>query len=483
MHGKLMSRKKADLVDLIEQMIVRYPDLEDIIERPALIEVINDLQALRHELQRALGFTGEWMDRAAESKVYELASLGDQYARCGDYANAIAIYCTILEECNASDYPTDDEGQYVDAINHTVALLKEALLHLDFAQHEQLRQRVLDMLVGTLIWDVEFGGIGYGCEAEDIILEIARPADIFRIREYVNLIADRERTEERFSNWSAEAYERFLMELDRIDSIDPEETLKRLQSKELHYLCASKLLDLKRYEQAASIIGRKLKEPHELRRGLDLLLSHNQAQRAIQLAEDVLGRDYDIGITEWLIGLYQQQGDQETEFRWQLKRMQTDPRINHYISLRAVSESLDNWQTIRAQVVAELEQKQEYQALTLVYLHDENWDLAWETLGKVSEPRYHHPSAVIYRLDFTVAEKSRHVRPALAIPIYIQYAHAEITARNRNHYAIAAQLLQEVRRMYQQINDGECWNQFIADLRIKFKQLPALQDELDKAGL
>ncbi len=339
MHGKLMSRKKADLVDLIEQMIVRYPDLEDIIERPALIEVINDLQALRHELQRALGFSGEWMDRAAESKVYELASLGDQYARRGDYANAIAIYCTILEECNASDYPTDDEGQYVDAINHTVALLKEALLHLDFAKHEELRQRVLDMLVGTLIWDIEFGGIDYSCEAEDIILEIAHPADISRIREYVNLIADRERTKERFSNWSAEAYERILMELDRIDLIDPEETLKRLQSKELHYLCASKLLDLKRYEQAASIIGRKLKEPHELRRGLDLLLSHKQAQRAIQLAEDTLGRDYDKVITEWLIGLYQQQGDQETEFRWQLKRMQTDPRINHYVDLRTVSES------------------------------------------------------------------------------------------------------------------------------------------------
>ena len=489
LHDVLMSREKEDLLDIIEEMIGRYPELEDILEdivADAAVGGASDqlnLQALRQELKQALTSGWEWMDRVAENKVYELTRLGSRYARRGEYAHAIALYCAILEECNANDYPTDDEGQYVEAINDTVDHLKEAISHLDFAQHEALRQRALDALVGALIWDIEFGGIGYGYEAEGLILVIAQSADITRIREHLSSLADGEKIEERFSNWRAEAYEKFLMTLDRLDSIDPEETLKRLRAKELPYLYASKLLDLKRYEEAAEVIRTKPHSAYEFQRGLDLLLSHDQAETAIQLAEGALGSEYDKRIMEWIIGLYQQREDQETEFRWQLKRMRTDPQIDHYIGLRAVCESLDNWQTIRPQVIAELEKNQAYQALTLAYLHDKDWDLAWVSLDKVSEPQHHHPSHVIYRLDFTVAEESRHARPAPAIPIYIKYARAEIALRNRKRYAAAAILLREVRGMYRQINEPEDWDQFIADLRIEFKQLPALQDELNKAGL
>ncbi len=489
LHDVLMSRGKEDLLDIIEEMIGRYPELEDILEDIVADTAIGgasdqlDLQALRQELKQSLAFTGVWMDRVAENKVYELNRLGSRYARRGDYAQAIAIYCAILEECNAHDYPTDDEGQYVEAINDTVDHLKEAISDLDFAQHKDLRQRALDALVGALIWDIEFGGINYGYEAKDLILEIAQSADITRIREHLGLLADRERIEERMTNWRAEAYESFLMTLDRLDSIDPEETLKRLRAKELPYLHASKLLDLKRYEEAAEVIRTKPQSSYDFQRGLDLLLSHDQAGSAIQLAEGWLGSEYDKRIMEWIIGLYQQRGDQETEFRWQLKRMRTDPQIDHYIGLRAVSESLDNWQTIRPQVIAELEKKRAYQALTLAYLHDKDWDLAWVSLDQVSERQDHHPSHVIYRLDFTVAEESRHARPAPAIPVYIKYARAEIALRNRKRYAAAAKLLREVRGMYRQINKPESWDQFIAGLRIEFKQLPALQDELNKAGL
>ncbi|MCY4020394.1 MAG: hypothetical protein OXG39_13380 [Chloroflexi bacterium] len=486
LRDALMSRQKEDLVDIIEEMILLHPELEDIVEVVAGDGSSNqhlDLQSMRRELRQSLAVTGVWMDRVAENKVYELTRLGSRYARRGDCAHAIAIYCAILQECNANDYPTDDEGQYVEAINNTVEHLKEAVSGFEFAQQEGLRQRVLNVLVDTLIWDIEFGGIDYGYEAEDLLLKIAQLADICRIREHISLIADRESVEERFSNWGAEAYENILMKLDKLVSIEPEETLKRLQAKELHYLYASKLLDLKRYKQAVGIIDEKMKKPHELIRGLDLLRSHDQAETAIQLAEEALGSEYDNRIMEWLIGFYQQQGDRETEFCWQMKRMQIDPHINHYLGLRAVSESLHNWRTVRPQIVAELEKKQAYQVLTLTYLNEKDWNMAWVSLDKVSEPQFHHPSHVIYRLDFTVAEASRQVLPAPAIPVYVKYARAEIALRTRKRYAEAAKLLLEVRGMYRQMNDSASWQTFIADLRQEFARLPALQDELNKAGL
>ncbi len=481
----LVSREKTDLLDIIEEMLVRCPDLEDIVERVADTGAANqvpDLQAIRHELKGALAFRGEWMDHTAKNKVYELASLGDRYAWRGSYAHASAIYCAILEECNANDYPTDDEGQYIEAINITVARLKEALSHLDIDEHEDLRQRLLNALVGAVIWDINFGGIGYGEDADEIILEIAQPADTPRIRERIHSAEAGKRGKDFYSNWTGEAFEYFLMALDRIDSTDPEETLKRLQAKELHYLYASVLLGLKHYEQAAGVIA-KLQPSYELRRGLDLLVGHQQNQTAIQLAEAALESDYDSRIADWLIDLHREQGDGQAEFRWQLNRMRREPHINNYISLRAAAEAVGDWRSTRPKVVSELKRKEANAVLAQVYLHDEEWDLAWDALGKVSLRPGHHPAHVNYRLDFAVAEKSRHVRPARAMPIYVNYARAEIDLRTRKDYASAAELLREVREMYRQMNDSAGWQALIADLRREFARLPALQDELNKAGL
>ena len=487
LHDTLMQRSNEVLVDIIEQMIDLYPDLQDILDRPtpemvAEQEATIDVQAFRRELRRSLSFSGEWMDRTAENKLYEIASAGERFARHGDYLNAIVIYCTILEECNASEYPTDDEGDYVVAVNHTVDMLKDALSHISLGENNNLRQGVLDALVGTFIWDVDFGGIGYGDDAPDIILEIVRPTDVKRIRQQIEVAQER-RSQSRYGGWSVEAYERFLIQLDAFDSVDPEETLKRLRAQGLHYLLASKLLDMKRHDEAVAVIREHLTGSYELERGLDLLASHDQTEQAIQLAEEATNRGYDNRLVNWLITLHQKQGDREAEFRWQLNRMQSEPSIDHYIGLQTASKVVGNWNIVRRQILEELNQKQVYETLTLAYLHDEEWDLAWETLDKATAPQYHHPSWAIYRLDFTVAEKSRHARPALAIPVYIKYARAEIDIRNRKHYARAAQLLGEVRKLYHQIDDVEGWTQCIADLRAEFKQLPALQDELKKARL
>jgi hypothetical protein len=331
-------------------------------------------------------------------------------------------------------------------------------------------------------WDVDFGGIGYGDDAPDIILEIVRPTDVKRIRQKIEVAKER-KSREPYGNWGMEAYERFLIQLDAFDSIDPEETLKRLRAQGLHYLLASKLLDLKRHDESVSVIREHLTGSYELERGLNLLTSHDQTMLAIQIAEETLHRRYDNRLATWLITLYQKQGDREAEFRWQLKRMQAEPNITHYIDLQTVSNALGNWKIVRSQILEELNRKQVYETLTLAYLHDEEWDLAWNTLDKATTAQHHHPSWAIYRLDFTVAEKSRHVRPVLAIPVYIKYARAEIAIRNRKHYAEAAQLLSDVRKLYHQIDDATGWTEFIANLRTEFKQLPALQDELKKARL
>jgi uncharacterized Zn finger protein len=86
-------------------------------------------------------------------------------------------------------------------------------------------------------------------------------------------------------------------------------------------------------------------------------------------------------------------------------------------------------------------------------------------------------------MDFEVAERSRHARPQKALPVYVDYARREINARNRNHYAQAARYLAIVRELYQQLGDEDAWRGTISGIRGEFRQLPALQDELNEAKL
>lgn len=487
----LLTREKEDLIGLIEEMIIQHPELEYTVESWTMNEA-NDgqnldldrlLPDLRQELKQVLEAGWQWMDRVAEDKVYELTRRGSRFARRGETAGAIAVYCAILDECNAHDYPADDEGQYVEAINSTVDHLKAAMAQYDFADDEALRRRLLDTLVDTLIWDIEFGGIEYGYEAEALILGTAQAADLPRIREHINLVANRRLAQKRSSKWGDEAYENFLMKLDGLDATEAKVTLQRLQAKELHYLYASKLLELERYEEAGDIIKAKLQSAHELLRGLDALVSHQRINTAIELAKAALAREYDKRLATWLIDLHKQLGNQEAELHWEKIRMREEPKVDFFADMQSAAESLNLWQTLRPQFISELEDKEDHKTLTSIHLQDEDWDSAWETLEKFISSSNRRQEPGYYDQDFAVAKASRHVKPAQAIPIYIKYARAEIFQRTRKRYAVAADLLAEVRKMYEQLNDSASWDQLIADFRQQYERLPALQDELDKAGL
>lgn len=487
LHDVLRARSKEDLAGIIEQMVTRYPDLQDIVERP-VPEAVGDLQAtidtqsLRRELRNALKFSGGWMDHTAENKVREIANVGKRFAARDQYANAAAIYITILDECNSSEYPTDDEGEYVIAVSDTFDLLKDVLSRLNLAQDNPLRERVLDVLVGTFIADTEFGGIGYGDGATALILEAARATDYRRVREQIETAKKRAAGRE-YNSWSVETYENFLIDLDALDETDPEETLNRLREQGMHHLLAKKLLDMGRNDEAITVIRKQISGSYNLQNALDLLVSRNLTQQAIQIAEKTVSKQHDIRLVNWLIALYQKQGDTDAHFRWLLKRMESEPSIPHYADLKATAEAARKWSTLRPQVLMRLRQEQKFVVLTLAYLEDEEWDAAWDALEKVgSDPKERHFWG-LSTLDFTVAEKTRKALPYRALPVYIKYARLEIEKRNRGSYAIAAQLLREVQSLYKQMDDEAGGKQLITDLRLEFRQLPAFLDELKKAKL
>ena len=86
-------------------------------------------------------------------------------------------------------------------------------------------------------------------------------------------------------------------------------------------------------------------------------------------------------------------------------------------------------------------------------------------------------------LQAQVAHAASRQKPKESIRLYLELAEGLIQARGRNNYAQAAEYLQQVRETYFRMGEEQAWRVLIASLRNQHHNLPALQDELDRARL
>ena len=117
--------------------------------------------------------------------------------------------------------------------------------------------------------------------------------------------------------------------------------------------------------------------------------------------------------------------------------------------------------------------------LTEIYLQEGDIDRALQLVQKESGSVFWGASSL--RLE--VAQAAERPRPRAALEIYLPLVKQNINGRNRESYRNAAGYLSRIRKLYQALNEENNWRQLITKIRQEHKNLPALQDELKKAGL
>jgi len=405
----------------------------------------------------------------------QVSSIGDNLAQRGDWFNAAAVYRTVLEEFAEMDdgfFDPHDDGIFSSLYDITSAL-ERCLAQSVVKDNNKERLAILNALLGVFIWDMKMGGYGLSDDLPELILQYIQREDISPIRKRVEQARDGLKRD-----WGAETYQAFLIDLDMLDDVDPEVILANLNAQGMDHLLTAKLLDLGRIDESLEVIRENMHDPHEHRRALDLLIKYGHQTSALPLAEEILAKSYDYRLADWLIGQYKVGNNEEGLLRWQKCQMVERPTVEHYRDMQTTAQSIGQWDTLRPQIIRDLQASENYELLTRIYLHDEEWVLAWETLPKAEATNTYGRL-----LDFTVAQASHHVMPEQAIPVYIKHARKAIANRNRDQYAVAASLLATVQKMYDQLDEIEKWEQLITDIRTEFKNLPALKDELKKAGL
>jgi len=82
-----------------------------------------------------------------------------------------------------------------------------------------------------------------------------------------------------------------------------------------------------------------------------------------------------------------------------------------------------------------------------------------------------------------VAKAAESEHPWEAIKLYQGMAEEAIALRQRKSYSYATSLLRHVRELYERAGDSAGWTKYYGALKNRYAHLPALQDELRKAGL
>ena len=88
-----------------------------------------------------------------------------------------------------------------------------------------------------------------------------------------------------------------------------------------------------------------------------------------------------------------------------------------------------------------------------------------------------------FDLQVKVVQAASEQRPRESIRLYMQLVENLIRQRGGKNCVQAAGYLRPVHEIYLRLGESHTWETLIANLREKYRNLPALREELDRAGL
>lgn len=478
LENALGQRDKADLILLIQKMIARYPDLEEMVyvtpagTASATASVNPDL--IRRQVEQAIKHGDYGHDYGAAAGIAdELETIMQQanpYRERDDWLNAAVIYSTALDTL-LSQYENiyDHDGDLGVVFGDGSEQLGECLEEI---QQPEKRLEILRVLVAIIVKDIKVGGYGFADYAYDIVLMQSEPAEKAEIVTWVEdeLAKAVSSLDEYSKKWRTGAFGRLLLNL-QADSLTDEQFIELCRRTSQLNLLVERLLQLGYVDEAVS--DAQTASDYELLALADLFVAHGHNTIAEELVEKRAEASKDTRLDNWLKNQAVNSGDWRKAVGHAENKFWKRSTVENYQEIKDIADKLGDWTGRKEKILARLTQKEDYSLLTQVYLLEGEVDTALTTLPKV---RY------AGGLAMEVAEAAETTHPREAIRLYQQQIERLIAGRGRSNYAEAADYLIRVRKLYQRLSETDTWLGYIGAIRDQKPRLPALLDELKQAG-
>ena len=480
---RLRALDKDALIKLIQRMIDREPDLEAAVE--VWISAMTgqgtiDAESLRRRVHRIIDHIPyEWgASYAAAAELQEVVKEGGMLEDAGRWWEAAQFYGVIAEELMKS-YGNiyEEEGEFVDVLAECGEALGRCLAEV---RDPEQRQTVLRRLYEMVAWDIDQGGYGAGDWAHIALVEETTPEERAMVAQWVQKALEEEKrkdTAEFSRKWRLQAYGGLMIDLLK-DVLDDEAYLQLCRESGRQQDVVVKLVQMGRVDEArreaASLSDYELlmvaqqieKEPRRRKLARELLFTRADSTSDTR----ILGQ---------LLAWAREDGDADVLFRLAQRRFEMRPDLASYQAWREIGRQRGDWETVRAEILRSLEQLGAWRLLVEILLDEKAYDDAIAAFGSWRQKTSWGGRHFMVR----VAEALVEARPQAAMAIYAEAVEQLVAQRKRPSYAEAAQLLKRIRDILIRQGNARGWDDLIASFRQQYKRLPALQDELNRAGL
>lgn len=478
----LEKQSNAELISLIQQMISRHPDLEQLLELAALSNLALDepipADQIAEQARRAFSTVGGEMggDNAEVAEnLQPILDLAEDLLDREDAVNATTVYQTLMDTMLFYDaYLLNDAGGDLgQALAECEQGIEECLNSTD---DPHLRLGLLRSLFDLLLWDLQAGGLGYSDETPIVLTQQARPEEKQTIAEWVK--AELPEGED----WEGDHLRRALGGLWlglMAENMDDETYLRICRQTGRTRDMTDRLLQLGRIEEALEVArGASITD---ITRFADLFEKHGYSDLAVQLVKERSNGEAEvIPLLEWLKSYAMTHDQPEEALRLAGMLFWQAQSLDNYNALLEAANALNQREATRAQVLERLENARNFSLLVEIYLLENEYGLALETLERVNPDIWWERLATLRR---QVAQALEESRPREAIQQYLLVVEQLIDQQTRGSYAEAARLLQQVHTLFQGLGEEENWARIIDGLKQDYGHLTEFLIELRQAGL
>lgn len=495
----LQQSSKDELIALIKHMLRREPDLESLLVTTGASNVPVDPQFYRDQVETAFRRAGnDWEDIGyLLDDLQTVEDAAASFVERRDYANAIAVYGAILKGLidHYNEYRQQDASEDLDeVVIECIDGLRQCLGAIQ--ENTPLRVQILRTLFTINQFDIEEGGIAFGEDAPEIMIQETTAEERQIIADWTRAAITQHKQRkphiDYHSRWvdgfsfeeeidytdhfTLPSFGSFLLDMQE-DILDDEAYLRICRETGRVADEIERLLALKRDEEAA--LETKRVGDYDLLHIADLFLEAGKDATIERIMRQRAWKSRDTRLLDWLHEHFKSPRDCKNAFARAMASFQEQPTFERYREVRQIATQCGHWQKTRPELYAFLKSRHLNDLLTQVAFDEDDTDEIIKMLQTAATPANKDGSVSAAML----VQAAETAQPEVALHFYVRYIAYLISNRNRPAYEQAVLMLIRVRSLYEWLDKQETWTSYIARLRERNRGLKALQNLLTAAEL
>ena len=478
LDARLGKLSKADLIRLVKTAIEHQPNLEWILDLQAGGGSGGDIAAdFGKYYQLALDAVPDDMAWGATwetaQRLHQVLAIAHEFEDAANARGAAAVHAGVLKATLEAYHFLHDEGEISDVILQCVDGIGE---WLDvFEPGSDGRQKLLEALWDVIAFDTEMGGFGLSDPVPEILANHAQADERRGFAERLRQLSEEQTGD--YANYTKARIDGLIIDIEKED-LDDEAFLAVCRKTGRTVDVVDRLFSLERNEEAKAAAA-EAPSAYDLLTLAPVFAAHDHVEAFEKLMLARADQTEDRRVWQWLSERYADTGRTDAAVEMARRVFHSQPAVQNYATLKTFLADSDHWQAERGELIQWLRDKGCERTLIDVYLEDSEVRAALDTLDALQRAGKPFSTGDVLK----VAAAAEEPFPDDAVRLYRDYAESLIGWKQRKHYHQACRYLTKVKALLSRLGRDAEWQQYAAQLRARYRRLPALLDEMSEASL